>query len=84
MRLPRFKVKFGFINAEGSICGNAENEVMSFKDVDFMLKAISPFKYEEWIAAINGCRRGGFVRIGTVERNEEGMMILKGYLFQRI
>ena len=83
-RLPRFLVKFGFISQDQTMFGKVEDNVMSYKDVDFMLKLLSPFKYEEWIANISRCPRHGKVIINTIESNENGIKIMKGYLFQRI
>ena len=70
MRNPRYYIVFGYVNEGLSHFGKVEPKLLTFSEIDYFLKILSPFDSIRWIANVRNLSRNGSMFIKITDFNE--------------
>ena len=69
MRNPRYYIDFGYVNESLSHFGKVEPKLLTFSEIDYFLKILSPFDSIGWLNNVRNLRRNGSIFIKITDFN---------------
>lgn len=74
---PKFKVAFSYVcpmTIDKVVFGSLDEQIFTFKDLSFFLRALSPLNSDSWISFISNLPKGGNLNLTFDEKTSEGIL----------